>query len=426
MSIVSISHILVVVDVGRGTNVWHDLYRPGHRVPRGRYKSLHSHKLNGRGDNGAPHVSTGAYPCRLVLILHSTSTTSGTLEYYLLAEPIEPKARDPRASCLAQPMPRPARQQLLGGLAVLVATRATGLAPSAEFTCGKLLTVSSNFSYTLAPFEEPDATIAGGAYALLYGGKWLSSADGSLAPVGSSTQGSGNDAHGRFTSLTLSWGPAAAGADAAAAAAGSAAATLWITSFRCYLAAAAHDGAAAAVVFSQQFPVGLNDAPGGPRDFQQPSSRFPSFQTSSLAGRGMITFKGGNAGRTLHAGLFPDAYLAEKRSGGTRGRSSLGGYTSGPIAFGHDPASLGAAPILVVSPLNAFMAALHGVDNSSSSTVSFGVGGLMNSLSGGYTSEFVAVVHKRGPATDSYSGAVSSAFQAWGDFLLRQYLLQTT
>ena len=135
----------------------------------------------------------------------------------------------------------------------------------------------------------------------------------------------------------------------------------------------------------------------------------------------MITFKDGNAGHTLHAGVFPATYLGAHREQSVRG--GLGGFTSGPVAFGLDVGDLASGPLLVLSPLNAFMAALHNI-GSANRTLSWGVGGLMAKLPRGYSSDFVAVIHgHRGSGSNSerYSGAAASAFMAWGDFLLREY-----
>ena len=62
----------------------------------------------------------------------------------------------------------------------------------------------------------------------------------------------------------------------------------------------------------------------------------------------------GNAGRTVHAGIFPGCYLGTRREQTVSG--GLGGYTGGPLAFGVDAAELARGPLLVLSPLNAFMA----------------------------------------------------------------------
>jgi sucrose-6-phosphate hydrolase SacC (GH32 family) len=295
---------------------------------------------------------------------------------------------------------------------VLASGTAAAAADAVEpivFTCGDVLTVdgSSNYSWTFDAFQAPKALpLAGGPFALLHGGRWLSSSDGSLVLSGAE-QGNGTDAHGVFTRLTLAW------------AASDAERPLWTTSFRCYPPSTS----TAAVVFSQQFPAGLHDAPGGPRDFQQPSSRFPSFVASTLADRAMITFKDGNAGHTLHAGVFPATYLGTHRQQTVRG--GLGGYTGGPLAIGLDAGDLASGPILVLSPLNAFMASLHNVHDGNS-TISFGVGGLMSELPEGYTSDFVAVLHLRGKLEQRHSGAAASAFIAWGDFLLAEYSQQRT
>ena len=298
---------------------------------------------------------------------------------------------------------------LLPVVAAAAATSSGSPTDRPLFSCAGALSVGANFSWTLDAFRSPRARpAAGGPYALLYGGRWLSSADGSLAPAGQPSLGNGSDAHGSFSRLTLGWRPASA--------ASAVSPVLWTTSFRCYLA---HSGPPT-VVFSQHFPSGLDDAPGGLRDFQVPSSQFPSFEMASLEGRPMITFKDGNAGHTLHAGVFPATYLGAHREQSVRG--GLGGFTSGPVAFGLDPENLAGGPLLVLSPLNAFMAALHNI-GSANSTLSWGVGGLMAKLPRGYRSDFVAVIHDDRDNSDSerYSGAAASAFMAWGDFLLREY-----
>eukprot|EP01049_Picozoa_sp_SAG25_P014233 SAG25_NODE_2450_length_1596_cov_4.395458_1_plen_289_part_10 len=134
----------------------------------------------------------------------------------------------------------------------------------------------------------------------------------------------------------------------------------------------------------------------------------------------MITFKDGNAGHTLHAGIFPSCYLGERREQTTHG--GVGGYTGGPLAFGLDPSDLARGPVLVLSPLNSFMAALHNIPSvGDNGTLAFGVGGLMAQLPPDYSVEFVAVLHQRGVATSCHSGAAASAFMRWGDFLLEEH-----
>ena len=245
--------------------------------------------------------------------------------------------------------------------------------------------------------------------------RWLSSADGSLVQRGL-RQGNGSDVHGEYSWLALDWCHGHTGANSP---------VLWTTSFQCY--------GNSAVVFSQHFPAGLQDAPGGPRDFQYPSSRFPSFTMSSLTDVPMITFANQNAARTLHAGIlflcyccccccccfciviFPLNHFKKNHQLGLFPKGYTGGYGSGPIAFGSDADDLAHSRIFVLSPVNAFTAALHNVDEHHG-TLSFGVGGLMAKLPIGYTSEFVAT------ACDSqltwrsqrYSGAVSRAFIEWG------------
>eukprot|EP01052_Picozoa_sp_SAG31_P058435 SAG31_NODE_17859_length_655_cov_1.255396_1_plen_156_part_00 len=94
---------------------------------------------------------------------------------------------------------------LISGTAAAAAT--AGAAEPILFRCGDLLTVDgpSNYSWTLAAFQAPQAPpIAGGPFALLHGGRWLSSADGSLVLRGAE-RGNGTDAHGPFTRLTLAW-----------------------------------------------------------------------------------------------------------------------------------------------------------------------------------------------------------------------------
>ena len=312
--------------------------------------------------------------------------------------------------------------------------------PPPLFACGDTLAVSglsADYSWTFRPWPSPTPPAVSGPYVLLLGGRWLSSADGSLVPAAttSGALGNGSDAHGRFTSLTLGWRPAAAAfvggvgtTTAAAAPDDTAAAALWLTSFRCY--EETPGSGRTAVVFSQHFPAGLHDAPGGPRDFQRPSSRFPSFRAASLAGRPMITFKDGNAGHTLHAGLFPGTYLGKHRQQTVHG--GLGGFTSGPLLFGIDSKTLASGGCFVISPLNTFLAALHNIDGANDTlTLSFGVGGLMSKLPQGYTSEFVAVVHQPlddslaqpalGLLADRYSGSAARAFVSWGNFLLEEY-----
>ena len=156
--------------------------------------------------------------------------------------------------------------------------------PAIRFACGDLLAVDGdqNFAWTfLDAVNVPGARpLVGGPYALLFGGRWLSSADGSLQLV-QAALGNGSDAHGPFTQLALGWRPASPASAAATATPSPSPSAhqggLWTTSFRCY-------GSSNRVVFSQRFPGGLNDAPGGPRDFDRPSSRFPSFDTASLSG----------------------------------------------------------------------------------------------------------------------------------------------
>ena len=247
-----------------------------------------------------------------------------------------------------------------------------------NFACdiGFAVDFNQNHSWSLGTFKSAP-------YALLFGGQWLSSADGSLV-TSRVTQGNGSDVHGDYTWLALDWRMATAGANAQ---------TLWTTSFQCY--------GKSAIVFSQRFPHGLNDIPGGPRDFQQPSSRFPSFAHSSLVDVPLITFANQNAARTLHAGLFPKGYT--------------GGYGSGPIAFSSDADNLAHSRVFVLSAMNSFTAALHNIDDREQA-LSFGVGGLMARLPAGYTSKFVATACNSQLTWRSqrYSGAAARAFIEWG------------
>ena len=271
-----------------------------------------------------------------------------------------------------------ARKLMLSIFLILSCSAAVEVNKPAIFACdiGLSVNLSQNYSWTLGTFQS-------GPYALLFGGRWLSSADGSLVQRGL-RQGNGSDVHGEYSWLALDWCHGHAGANSP---------VLWTTSFQCY--------GNSAVVFSQHFPAGLQDAPGGPRDFQHPSSRFPSFTLSSLTDVPMITFANQNAARTLHAGLFPKGYT--------------GGYGSGPIAFGSDADDLAHSRIFVLSSVNAFTAALHNIDEHHG-TLSFGVGGLMAKLPLGYTSEFVitACDSQLTWRSQRYSGAVSRAFIEWG------------
>lgn len=115
-----------------------------------------------------------------------------------------------------------------------------------------------------------DVQLTGGETALLAGGKWLSSADGSLPLQAGADVASGSDAWGAFNATTLTWG-AAGGPQVR-------------TTFRVY-------ATTPAIVFETTFPAAVTTgAPSGGRE--NVSSSFPSWVLPASSTAGFIQYHG--------------------------------------------------------------------------------------------------------------------------------------
>ena len=150
--------------------------------------------------------------------------------------------------------------------------------------------------------------------------QWLSRDQGTLVSVGAPTSARGTDVIGSFDAIELHW-----------ASARQPASILMTTAARCY-------PTAAALVFEQRFPAGLNGTAGVGRDLDSPASSFPAFATASWAATGvrLVTFAGQNAAQSTRYGRWPRAYA--------------GGYLGGPLAL-VGAGSGGVEGVAILSPL---------------------------------------------------------------------------
>ena len=314
------------------------------------------------------------------------------------------KCPTPSAECPELPPPPPGPPAAPGACPL----KLDDAAAHEEFACGSTLRVApATGAYSLSLGGAAPRTVVGAQYAILFHQQWFTSNDSSLI-LATIAMGSGTDSHGSFRKLSLDWTSQVRQTPE----------LLWRTSFKCYTETAS----TVQVIFAQTFPDGLDDAPGGARDFTRPSSAFPAWTGASLNGSGVVTFIGANAGKTTVAGTWPSKLS-----------NSLGpqGAQAGPIAF-VNPASVTATDVLVVSPITQFMASMsstHDIGKSrGAGDISWGTAGLIHSLPPAYNSEFVAVISKApaANAASTYSGAVAAAYMHWGDALLRHHGTQRT
>ena len=269
-------------------------------------------------------------------------------------------------------------------------------AHGASYTCdfgkGNVVvdTVSKKYNIFLPSTSFSGQKVVGGSYRLFYNDTWYSNTaqEGKLLVDRGITKSRGVDSLGKYESISIVW---TWGTE-----------DHWVTSFKCYTNA---------LVFSQSFPSGMQDKPGGLRDLDTPSTVFPAIISTEFSAQNvrLATFFGQNAAMSTRYGTWPEAYA--------------GGYIGGPIALFGGP--LGADNALIVSPLTHSMLAVHQVAKRQENEVlEFGLQGLLYTIPSKFSIEFLLYAGTASTETrdgdNFHAGSISQTFMEWGNLLMKR------